>query len=246
MGTQSTRPWTHEMERMKAEIPRVLLVDDDAGLLRLIAMRLGAAGFEVTAVSSGERALACLAVSRPQVVVTDLRMRGMDGLALFDAIYRQAPALPVVILTAHGTIPEAVAATRRGMYGFLTKPFDPAQLLETVAGAARVSSTGTSSGQSWRSEVITRAPAMQDLLQQAQLVAGSDAGVCVYGDDEERSLAPLDQARRAFERDYLVRILKITRGKVTQASRLAGRNRTEFYRLLERHGLEPSKFKQAG
>ena len=448
---------------MKAEIPRVLLVDDDAGLLQLIAMRLGAAGFDVTAVSSGEQALASLAVSRPQVVVTDLRMQGMDGLALFDAIHRQAPALPVVILTAHGTIPEAVAATRRGVYSFLTKPFDAAQLLETVAGAARISSAGAPSGQSWRSEVITRAPAMQDLLQQAQLVAGSDASVCIYGpsgsgkellaraihrasrraerpfvavncgaipeglleselfghkkgsftgaisdrhglltfaeggtlfldeigdmplslqvkllraldervirpvgtnetvpvdvriiaathrkleeriatgefredlfyrlnvvkliipslgerredipllaahflerfaerygprehalspeamdvllgapwpgnvrqlanvleqavalattqmipatllrqaiDDEERSLAPLDEARRAFERDYLVRILKITRGNVTHAARLAGRNRTEFYRLLERHALEPSMFKQAG
>jgi two-component system response regulator GlrR len=65
-------------------------------------------------------------------------------------------------------------------------------------------------------------------------------------DDEARSLAPLDEARRAFERDYLVRILKITRGNVTHAARLAGRNRTEFYRLLERHGLEPSMFKQAG
>ena len=54
---------------------------------------------------------------------------------------------------------------------------------------------------------------------------------------------PLDQARRAFERDYLVRILGMTRGNVTQAARLAGRNRTEFYRLLERHSLSPAMFK---
>jgi two-component system response regulator GlrR len=57
------------------------------------------------------------------------------------------------------------------------------------------------------------------------------------------SLTPLDEARRAFEREYLVRILKITGGNVTQAARLAGRNRTEFYRLLERHALEPAMFK---
>jgi two-component system response regulator GlrR len=57
------------------------------------------------------------------------------------------------------------------------------------------------------------------------------------------SLTPLDEARRAFEREYLVRILKITGGNVTQAARLAGRNRTEFYRLLERHALEPGMFK---
>ena len=59
------------------------------------------------------------------------------------------------------------------------------------------------------------------------------------------SLTPLDEARRAFEREYLVRILKITGGNVTQAARLAGRNRTEFYRLLERHALEPGMFKTA-
>src|SRR5687767_15409982 len=92
---------------MANENPRVLLVDDDKDLLQLIAMRLTAAGYAVSAVESGEAALAALAVSRPQVVVTDLRMQGMDGMALFDAIHRDSPSLPVVILTAHGTIPEA-------------------------------------------------------------------------------------------------------------------------------------------
>ena len=58
----------------------------------------------------------------------------------------------------------------------------------------------------------------------------------------DTTLTPLDEARRAFERDYLVRILKITGGNVTKAARLAGRNRTEFYRLLERHSLEPGMF----
>jgi two-component system response regulator GlrR len=63
-------------------------------------------------------------------------------------------------------------------------------------------------------------------------------------DAGDTTLTPLDEARRAFERDYLVRILKITGGNVTKAARLAGRNRTEFYRLLERHSLEPGMFKQ--
>jgi len=62
-------------------------------------------------------------------------------------------------------------------------------------------------------------------------------------DAGDTTLTPLDEARRAFERDYLVRILKITGGNVTKAARLAGRNRTEFYRLLERHSLEPGMFK---
>src|ERR1700741_4874827 len=128
---------------MANDNPRVLLVDDDKDLLQLIAMRLSATGYAVTAVEAGESALAALAVARPQVVVTDLRMQGMDGMALFDAIHRDAASLPVIILTAHGTIPEAVAATRRGVFSFLTKPFDPKVLLETVADALRLSSPST-------------------------------------------------------------------------------------------------------
>jgi two-component system response regulator GlrR len=447
---------------MSGDNAKVLLVDDDKDLLQLIAMRLTAAGYTVTAVESGEAALASLAVSRPQAVVTDLRMQGMDGMALFDAIHRDSPSLPVIILTAHGTIPEAVTATRRGVFSFLTKPFEPKMLLDTVAEAMRLSSPATGEREAWRTEIITRSSTMEDLLQQARRVAASDASVCIFGSSgtgkellaraihraspraqapfiavncgaipeglleselfghkkgsftgaiadrrglfqaaqggtlfldevgdmplslqvkllraleerkirpvgshesfdidvrvisathrklEERiaqgefredlyyrlnvvklyipslaerrediplianhyltklgeryrraglqfapeamqllvsapwpgnvrqllnvveqsvalaatevipeslvrqaldvadtALTPLDEARKAFERDYLVRILKITGGNVTKAARLAGRNRTEFYRLLERHSLEPGMFKGA-
>jgi two-component system response regulator GlrR len=395
-------------------------------------------------------------------VVTDLRMQGMDGMALFDAIHRDSPSLPVVILTAHGTIPEAVTATRRGVYSFLTKPFEPKVLLDTVAEAMRLSSPMVGEMEDWRAELITRSSGMEDLLAQARRVAASDASVCIFGasgtgkellaraihrasprgqapfvavncgaipeglleselfghkkgsftgavadrrglfqaaqggtlfldeigdmplplqvkllraleerkvrpvgsheshdidvrvicathrkleeriasgefredlyyrlnvvklyiptlaerredipllanhflarlaeryrkgrlalapeamqllvsapwpgnvrqllnvieqavalaptevipeslvrqalDAGDTALTPLDEARKAFERDYLVRILKITGGNVTKAARLAGRNRTEFYRLLERHALEPAMFKAA-
>jgi two-component system response regulator GlrR len=451
---------SNESKAANSPSPKVLLVDDDKDLLQLIAMRLTAAGYAVTAVQSGEAALAALAVARPQVVVTDLRMQGMDGMALFDAIHRDSPSLPVVILTAHGTIPEAVTATRRGVFSFLTKPFEPKVLLDTVAEAMRLSSAPAGQMEDWRAELITRSSSMEDLLSQARRVAASDASVCIFGQSgtgkellaraihrasprsqapfvavncgaipeglleselfghkkgsftgavsdrrglfqaaqggtlfldevgdmplslqvkllrsleerkirpvgtheshdidvrvvsathrklEERiasgefredlyyrlnvvklyipalaerredipllanhflarlaeryrrghlgfspeamqlmvsapwpgnvrqllnvieqavalaatemipdslvrqaldagdtALTPLDEARKAFERDYLVRILKITGGNVTKAARLAGRNRTEFYRLLERHSLEPGMFK---
>src|SRR3979490_1681640 len=143
--------------------PKIVLVDDDKDLLQLIAMRLTAAGYAVTAVQSGEAALAALAVARPQVVVTDLRMQGMDGMALFDAIHRDSPSLPVVILTAHGTIPEAVTATRRGVFSFLTKPFEPKVLLDTVAEAMRLSSPPSGGEvEEGRSELITRSSGMED------------------------------------------------------------------------------------
>ncbi len=166
---------------MGREAKKLLLVDDDKDLLQLIAMRLTAAGYAVTPVESGEAALAALAVSRPQVVVTDLRMQGMDGMALFDAVHRESPSLPVVILTAHGTIPEAVTATRRGVFSFLTKPFEPKVLLDTVAEAMRLSSPPSGEMEAWRSELITRSSAMEDLLAQARRVAASDASVCIFG-----------------------------------------------------------------
>jgi two-component system response regulator GlrR len=164
---------------MANENPKVLLVDDDKDLLQLIAMRLTASGYAVSAVESGEAALAALSVSRPQVVVTDLRMQGMDGMALFDAIHRDSPSLPVVILAAHGTIPEAVAATRRGVFSFLTKPFEPKVLLDTVAEAMRLSSPMLGDMEDWRAELITRSSTMEDLLAQARRVAASLRAVSV-------------------------------------------------------------------
>src|SRR6185295_18723351 len=166
---------------MDRNAPRILLVDDDKDLLQLIALRLRAAGYAVRTAESGEAALASLSAERPHLVVSDLRMQGMDGLALFDAIRREAPDLPVVILTAHGTIPEAVAATQRGVFGFLTKPFDPKLLLDTVAEALRLSGAPTGADQGWRTALVTRSPAMESLLNQARRVALSDAAVCILG-----------------------------------------------------------------
>ena len=73
----------------------ILLVDDDPDILKLLSLRLIAAGYEVRAVDSGEKALAVLAASRPELVITDLKMGGMDGLALFDEIRKQATSVPV-------------------------------------------------------------------------------------------------------------------------------------------------------
>ena len=161
----------------------VLVVDDDPDLLKLLAMRLGAAGYGVQTAESGERALAAIAVSRPDVVVTDLKMGGMDGLALFDAVQRTAPTLPVIILTAHGTIPDAVDATKRGVFGFLPKPFEGKELLAQVEQALKLSSAGSGAadGGDWRADFITASPRMEDLLRRARLVAQSDASVLIVG-----------------------------------------------------------------
>jgi two-component system response regulator GlrR len=171
---------------MIASKPHILLVDDDPGLLRLISMRLNASGYEVETVESGEQALARLSISKPNLVITDLRMGGMDGMALFEAIHKTNPTLPVVILTAHGSIPDAVDATNRGVFGFLTKPFESKALLSQVEAAIKLGgATGISPGEqdsAWRKDLLTRSPVMEDVLSQARLVAESDASVLIQGE----------------------------------------------------------------
>jgi two-component system response regulator GlrR len=167
---------------------KILLIDDDPGILRLISIRLSAAGYDVVPESSGEKALAHLSLHRPHIVVTDLRMSGMDGMAVFDAIHQRNPTLPVIILTAHGTIPDAVAATKRGVFGFLTKPFDSKALLEQVEKALVASGlhseeeNNSSEDTNWRRGIITRNPAMEDVMNQARLVAESDISVFIHGE----------------------------------------------------------------
>jgi len=164
---------------------RILIVDDDPDLLRLLAIRLDSAGYHPIAAESAEKALALLAVERPAVVVTDIRMGGMDGLALFDAVHQSYPSLPVIILTAHGTIPDAVTATQRGVFGFLTKPVDPKQLLDDLSRAVGVSSRAAverPEEMGILTGIVTQSSRMQELLAKARLVAPTEASVLILGE----------------------------------------------------------------
>jgi len=163
----------------------LLLVDDDADLLKLLSMRLSAAGHRVTSVESAEAALTQLEVARPQLVVSDVRLPGRDGLALFDEIRARYPVLPVILLTAHGTIPDAVEATARGVFSYLTKPFDGKALLDKVNQALALPSQAAdaqSPDEAWRAAIISRSNGMADLLAEAKMVAASDARVLIIGE----------------------------------------------------------------
>ncbi len=164
---------------------RLLVVDDDADMLRLLSMRLGAAGYQVVAVGSAEAALAQLEIDRPQLVVSDVRLPGRDGLALFDEIRARHPSLPVILLTAHGTIPDAVEATARGVFGYLTKPYDAKELLDKIAQALALAAPSLPTRQAdeaWRADIVSRSNRMADLLAEARMVAQSDASVLLRGD----------------------------------------------------------------
>jgi two-component system response regulator GlrR len=160
---------------------RILLVDDDPGLLRLLSIRLRAESYEVEAVESAEQAIGALPVFRPDLVITDLRMEKMDGIGLLKEIQRLRPGLCVLLLTAHGTIPDAVEATQSGAFGFLTKPVDKQQLIDYVERAMKVTAVSRSD-EEWSNEIITRSPAMEACLRQARMVAGTDTRVLITGE----------------------------------------------------------------
>ena len=103
---------------------KILIVDDDPNLLRLLGIRLSAAGYDVESAANAKIALGKLESFHPQLVVSDLKMEGMDGMALFEQIRQRHANMPVIIMTAHGTIPDAINATKQGVFSFLTKPFE--------------------------------------------------------------------------------------------------------------------------
>ncbi|EMT6577579.1 TPA: two-component system response regulator GlrR [Providencia rettgeri] len=158
----------------------LLLVDDDPSLLKLLGMRLSSEGFKVTTAESGPEALKILQKEKLDLVISDLRMDEMDGMALFDEIQKAHPNMPVIILTAHGSIPDAVAATQRGVFSFLTKPVDKDALYKAIDEALALSSTPMSD-EEWSSGIVTRSPLMIRLLEQAHMVAQSDVSVLING-----------------------------------------------------------------
>jgi two-component system, NtrC family, response regulator GlrR len=164
----------------------VLVIDDDPDLLRLLSMRLRAWGIRVSTAVSAEEGLSRVAIETPQLVISDIRLPGKDGLALFREIHTSRPTLPVILLTAHGTIPDAVQAMSQGVFGYLTKPFDSKLLFEKVQQALRVSPvsshpTGGNDG-GWLDGMVFRSRCMAELMEEARVVAATDASVLIRGE----------------------------------------------------------------
>lgn len=162
----------------------ILLVDENTSLTRLLSLRLEAQGFAVTSAHSSAQALKVLAVQDDiQLVISDLCMKGMDGLELFEQIQTRNFGLPVIIITAQGSIPEAVSATQRGVFGFLTKPIDKNELITQINAALLLSGRiikGKRKDQ-WRAHILSRSEVMEQLLTKAKQVADSGVSVLISG-----------------------------------------------------------------
>ena len=172
------------------EKEHILVVDDEEGLLQLVKMRLTAMGFGVTGCTTGREAIAAAKNNRFDLAITDLRLGSEDGLDVTEELLRMHPGLPVIILTAHGSIPNAVEAMQRGAFGYLTKPFDDKELKAKIEEGL--------SPQRMRGEIqrlkslvnelygmeniVARSPAMQRLIQQVVQVADSDASILLFGE----------------------------------------------------------------
>ncbi|MCT9846301.1 two-component system response regulator GlrR [Leclercia sp. 29361] len=157
----------------------LLLVDDDPGLLKLLGMRLVSEGYSVVTAESGQEGLKVLGREKVDLVISDLRMDEMDGMQLFTEIQKLQPGMPVIILTAHGSIPDAVAATQQGVFSFLTKPVDKDALYKAIDDA--LEHAAPSGDETWRESFVTRSPIMLRLLEQARMVAQSDVSVLING-----------------------------------------------------------------
>lgn len=179
---KSTSADKDEVPQEKERKPRIMVVDGDAESRRHLSTRLTLANYQVDAVADAAAALDSCVRSRPNVVITDLRLEGLDGLALLKELKCRWPAMTVIIVTAHGTIPDAVQATQWGAFGFLVKPVEKAELLGQVQRAV-AASTFTLVAGDWRAQIVSRSQLMEDRLSLANRAAGGEAPVLLTGEN---------------------------------------------------------------
>ncbi len=169
---------------MKATI---LVAEDDRNLRRVLRAMLIREGYDVAEASDGKAAAAWLAEHRADILITDIRMPKMDGLALFRYVRERRPDVPVILITAYGTIGDAVEAIRSGAFDYISKPFDEAELLRVVGNAVRTASvtaregTGVVGTGGWFG-MVGRSPVWQEIRKVVEKAAASPLSVLITGD----------------------------------------------------------------
>ncbi len=165
--------------------PRVLLVDDDAAVRTVLSALLRQAGIETAEAPGAAEALVLLQAGAVDVMVTDVRMPGMDGIELLERSMKTWPDVPVIVLTAHGTVPLAVEATRKGAFEFLLKPFEREEVLALVERALLVARRGGEPPPSPfdPQALIGDSPPMRDLREAMRRAAGSASTVLIRGEN---------------------------------------------------------------
>ena len=165
----------------------ILVVDDEVNVRRVLGAMLEQAGYRTARASSGEEALQLVRSQDPDLVLTDLKMSGMDGLDLLRHLRADFPEIPVVLLTAHGTVETAVEAMKRGAHDFLTKPFDKKRVLEILGKALGEAGKRRNEFQGPLAEgapcgILGQSSGIESLRRLIQRVAPSPATVLITGE----------------------------------------------------------------
>jgi len=169
---------------------KILVLDDDAGLLTLMKARLEAAGYQVTLADKPDDAINSVQQQVYHAAVLDLKLDGADGLSVMEKLLQIQPALPAIILTAYATIPSAVEATKKGAYDYLAKPFEAKALLHSIEKALEVGRLRREVSRLRNlveeryqfDNIIASSEKMQCVLAQVAQIAGTDSTICLYGE----------------------------------------------------------------
>jgi DNA-binding NtrC family response regulator len=167
--------------------PTILVAEDDRNLRRVLRAMLVREGYDVAEAADGEAASAWLSGRRADVLITDIRMPKRDGLALFRHARERYPDVPVILITAYGTIGDAVEAIRSGAFDYISKPFDEAELLRVVGNAARTSVAAAREGAGGDGEsgwfgMVGRSPAWREIRKVIEKAAASPFSVMITGE----------------------------------------------------------------
>jgi two-component system response regulator GlrR len=169
---------------------KILVIDDDPSILKVIRMRLEASGYRAITVTEAQSAVGRAKQEVLDLALVDLKLNGKDGIELMEELHRINPEMPVIILTAYGTIQSAVAAMKKGASGYLTKPFDHTELLLQTKNCLQrsrltreVKNLKKIVRQRYGFEnIITRSRCMENALDQVAQAAGSDSNVYIEGE----------------------------------------------------------------
>lgn len=166
--------------------PAILVADDEPNIRRVLAAVLEREGYRVITARDGGEALGLLVAQKVQVVITDLKMPGVDGLEVLKFVQQNQPGTPVIIITAHGTIDNAVQALKAGALDYITKPFEKDQLLAVIAKAVRTESLAREDFHPpdgfWNVNIIGQTPQMKEIYQIVERVADTPSTVMITGE----------------------------------------------------------------
>lgn len=197
---------------------KILIADDKESYLALFR-RIVPSDLELVCVANGVEALARLSSDAFDVIVSDVRMPGADGITVLEKVREAGIDVEVILMTAYGTIPDAVRAVKTGAADYLTKPFEPDVAIAAIERALARRTNRRAAGVTSEPESLEKP--LTAMTYREVLAAGRDR----------------------LTREYLIALLREFQGTVTQAAERAGIERESFHRLMKRHGIRSEDYR---